>query len=634
MRRYVVPNVIIRGGGRKRWVRNPIVTAPQSILRHHGSKDSSDDNSFLERRFYPHNILNLETGSHRLTSRRLFASTTTQIDNDDSTEVFSAQTTLQQLKHIPVEAAARNFFTHCGSNDTTFDPDMELVTILKSLHDNPQTCEGFVKTLHELSTSRDDNDENSKTIAHQGVPFQPKKLHYDMVLKSWLNFNPPSVKRAEALIDYMVRTVNLPHDTETCNFVLEGWAKKSNAERAQVFFDKMIRKRIPVDLVSFSHLFKAWSKSKSPLAVNRVESILSRMENKAEIKPNAECYLRVIECWAKSKKKGSERRIEALIGMLNRGLTKDDENVDGIQQEAILNLLQVYQNIGNAHRAEEILLDFAQDFHTPTPTIEMCLSVLSTWSKSGSSRRAHRAEKLLRRMENDTELPQPDTACYTAVLNCIASSKKQGSAKSAEALLRQMDEKEVTKSNMVSLTCVLIAWARSEESDGHLQSERMFQEILDRGMKPDRYVYGGLMAAWGRSDDPDAIQKVEDYFQRLKCSEDSKPTVVEYTVLIQAYANYVSKNIDKSRESVERAESLLTEMLNSEDERLRPNSLSYAAVLKVIAAARRIPGRGERADKVLQKMVTNNIDISPYIMNIVNKCTGRLPTQKQPSPNE
>ena len=136
------------------------------------------------------------------------------------------------------------------------------------------------------------------------------------------------------------------------------------------------------------------------------------------------------------------------------------------------------------------------------------------------------------------------------------------------------------------------------------------------------------MAAWGRSNDPDAMQKVEDYFQSLKCSEDIKPTVVEYTVLIQAYANYVSKNIDKSRESVERAESLLSEMLNSEDERLRPNSLSYAAVLKVIAAARRIPGRGERADKVLQKMVTNNIDISPYIMNIVNRCTGRLPTPK------
>jgi len=392
-------------------------------------------------------------------------------------------------------------------------------------------------------------------------------------------------------------------------------------------------------LVSFLHLFRAWSKSKSPLAVNQVETILSRMENTTGIKPNAESYLRVIECWAKCKKKGSETRIEQLIGLLNQQLSKDlHYNAHAIRQEATLNLLQVYHKIGNAHRAEEILLEFANDFQTnverPPPTMDMCLSVLSTWSKSASSRRAHRAEKLLRLMENDAGLPRPDTSCYTAVLNCIASSKKQGSAKKAEALLRQMDENAETKSNMVSLTCVLIAWARSEELDAPIQAERIFQEILDRGMQPDRYVFGGLITAWGRSSDEDAIRKAEDYFQMIKGLEKSKPTVVEYTVVIQAYANYVSKNVDKSRESVERAEALLAEMLNSKDASLRPNILSYAAVLKTIAAALRIPGRGERAERVLQKMVSNKVEITPYIMNLVNRCNGRSLPQKQDSTSE
>ena len=624
----MVSRIIIRGEARKGWVRKPVVTAPLSNRRrYHGSEYDAENNSCFEKYNHPRTFVDLGPGLGRSLLYRHFSSTTPQIDNDESTEIFSAQTALQQLKTIPVEAAARNFFDHCRSNKKKFDPNLELIAILKSLHDNPQTCEGFVKTLQELSTNSD-----------QDVPFQPQKAHYDMVLKAWLNFDPPSVKRSEALLNYMNTMVNLPYDTETCNFILDGWSKKSNAERAEKFFYKMIRGRTPVDLLSFSHLFKAWSKSKSPLAVNRIESLLSQMENTTDIEPNAECYLRVIECWAKSKKKGSERRIEGLIELLNQQAIEEsgrivDDDIGEIQQEATLNLLQVYQNLKNAHRAEEILLDFAEDSRTPTPTIGMCLSVLSTWSKSGSSRRAHRAEKLLRRMENDAGLPKPDTACYTAVLNCIASSKKQGSAKSAEALLRRMDENEATKSNMVSLTCVLIAWARSEDSDGHLHSERIFQEILDRGMQPDRYVYGGLMAAWGRSNDPDAMEKVEDYFQRLKCSDDSKPTVVEYTVLIQAYANYVSKNIEKSRESVERAEALLAEMLDSDNESLRPNILSYAAVLKVIAAARRIPGRGERADKVLQKMATNNIDIPPYIMNIASKCTGRLPAQNQALPS-
>jgi hypothetical protein len=144
-------------------------------------------------------------------------------------------------------------------------------------------------------------------------------------------------------------------------------------------------------------------------------------------------------------------------------------------------------------------------------------------------------------------------------------------------------------------------------------------------MQPDRYVFAGLITAWGRSNCEDSMLKVEDYFQCLKNLENSTPTVVEYTAVIQACANYVSRNIDKSRESVQRAEALLTEMLDSEDTQLRPNILTYAAVLKTIAAARRIPDRGERAKSVLRKMLSDKVDVPPYITNLVNRCNSRSP---------
>mmetsp|Transcript_41357 Transcript_41357/g.86477 ORF Transcript_41357/g.86477 Transcript_41357/m.86477 type:complete len:193 (-) Transcript_41357:1616-2194(-) len=189
--------------------------------------------------------------------------------------------------------------------------------------------------------------------------------------------------------------------------------------------------------------------------------------------------------------------------------------------------------------------------------------------------------------------------------------------------------KKETKPNMVSFTCVIIAWARSEDLEAPIQAERIYKEILDRGMQPDRYVFAGLITAWGRSNDPDAMRKVEDYFQRLKSSDNSKPTVVEYTATIQAYANYVSRNIDKSRESVHRVEDLLAEMTNSKDENMHPNVLSYAAVLKTIAAARRIPDRGHRADKVLEKMRSGHVEIVPYIMNLVNRCNNLVDPQNR-----
>ena len=641
MKRFLFPSQILRVETGKFGALNPIVTKPSSFFGYYHSRRSRHHRFFVDNYYHLHGGVRSDSRLQRLLFHRYLSSTRTDIDiavttspeNDKSKAIFSAQNSLQQLKNVPAEDAASTFFYYCNVKYRKFDPHLELVVILESLHDNPQTCERFVKTLQELSknsaSANVDGSDGSGKMAYDGdLSFEPMREHYEMILKAWLNFDPPSVKRAQALLDYMEDKADIPYRVESCNLILEAWAKKGNAERTQNFFDIMIRKRTSIDLVSFLHLFRAWSKSKSPLAVNRVEYILSHMESSTSIKPNAECYLRVIECWAKCQKKGSEARIEALIWTLNQRLAKDadhnvNDNVDTIRQEATSNLLKVYHNIGNAHRAEEILVEFANDFQTdvnfPPPTIGMCLSVLSTWSKSKSSRRAHRAEKLLRLMENHAGFPQPDTSCFTAVINCFASSKKLDSAQNAEALLRRMDKKEETKSNLVSMTCVLLAWARSEDLNGYIQAERIFQEMLDRGMQPDRYVYGGLMAAWGRSNGQDAIRKVEDYFQRLKCLEHSKPTVVEYTQVIQAYANYVSKNIDKSRESVERAEALLTEMLNSEDTNLRPNTLSYAAVLKVIAAARRIPDRGERAKKVLQKMETNIFDIPPYIINLVNK---------------
>lgn len=569
---------------------------------------------------------------------------TSSYEKENSEAKVLTRMDLQQLmKKIPVEDVARMFFDNCNPKHKDFDPNLELIAILEALHDNPQTSERFIKTLQEMvnnnaKTGFDKNDNNRKEPHDQGESFRLLNEHYQLVLRAWLSFAPPSAKRAQSLLDYMEENASIQYDTESCNLVLEAWAKKGNAERAQKFFEEMIRKRTPVDLVSFSHVLRSWSMSKSPLAVNRVEANLKRMETTTSFKPDAECYLRVIECWAKSNRKGSEARIETVIGILNQRLADDADhgmrdNAAEILQTATMNLLQVYHKIGNAHRAEEILLEFAKQHETntecPRPTIEMCLSVLSTWSKSASSRRAARAEKLLRLMENNAAFPTLDTACYTAVLNCIAGSKKQGSAQKAEALLRRMDEKTETKANLVSLTCVLIAWARSEDVDAPMKAENIFQEILDRDMLPDRYVYAGLITAWGRSKDPDAIHKVEEYFRRLRCSKNSKPTVVEYTAVIQAYANYVSWNIDKSRELVDRAESLLTEMLNSEDRNLRPNILSYAAVLKTIAEARRIPDRGGRASKVLQKMSSDKVDIPPFILNLVDRCNSGIPAQKR-----
>ncbi|KAL3905093.1 MAG: hypothetical protein SGILL_009818 [Bacillariaceae sp.] len=467
-----------------------------------------------------------------------------------------------------------------------------------------------------------------------------------MVMQSWLNYDPPSAKRVQSLVEYMRTETDLPIENETLNLVLKAWAKKKNAERAQAYFDQMVKQqqRKP-DESSFAYVLEAWSQSRSPLAAKRAEQLLARMKNDFNIEANVDCITRVIECWAKSKRLGAEKRIESLMSHMrhliddNNSSNKSIPNDDCdplLVQEAMYNVLQAYQYVKNAHRAEELLLEYADEYHHNNRyplSLKMCMSVLTTWSKSKSSRRGYRAEKLLLLMESDDSFPDPTVECYTAVLNCYAGSDKPDSAQRAEVLLRRMEQEVGIEANLVSLTCVLIAWARSSDdaNAASKQAEKLFQEICDRNLDPDRYVYSGLITAHGRSTSEDSIYKVEEYFQRVKdmqtteeaeasgvVSVSRKPTVVEYTATIQAYANYVTRNVDRSRMVVERVGTLLDEMLESEDPLLKPNTLTYAAVLKAIAGALRLPDRGDRADAVLRTMQAERI--TPYIHGLAKKC--------------
>lgn len=613
-----------------------------------------------------------------LERRSSFSTATVEVTKSNSTATITATTTVEPLSVIPPELEGDNdndnilnivhiiqqklkensadivaqFFSDHYCNNNNDNPHLGLMVILDNLHDNPQQSEGFLKAIQKLANEEKHNAETTIII-------RPVIDHYRKVIYAWHDFNPPSAKRTQALLDYMEQYAGINYNTGTCNLVLKTWAKKENAEGAFAFFELIIRKKIPLNLDSYSHVLLAWSKSKSPLAAKRADDILLHMERFTNFEPNSECILRVIECWGKSKRNGAEIRVENLFTTLKQQLTKqliendktsslsdnhncDDGDIKNLQT-ALWNVLQAYQKVGNAHRSEEILLDFVYNYQTKNktfpPMTEMFLSVLMTWNKSSSTNRATRSEKLLRMMENKNAVfPPPNIACYTAVLNCIAGSKKPDAAKRAEALLHCMDKNnEETKPNLLSFTCVLIAWSRSNDLDAYIQAERIFQDIQDRGMRPDRYVFAGLIASWGRSNSEDSIIKVENYLQRIKSlaeeesilsskndnektSSSFKPTVAEYTAVIQAYTNYVSRNIDKSRESVKRVESLLDEMLKSEDKSLKPNTLTYAAVLKCIAAARRIPDRGTHADTVLQKMYSEQVEITPYIINIVKRC--------------
>ena len=549
---------------------------------------------------------------HQHAIRRNFATSSSSNDRLDQIYLLLRENELQEAAH----QLNKHFQENEGSGPDSPSYD-ELVSIVNFLKNSPHQAEKFLKRVHESSAG-----ENCCRL---------NLNHCIGALKGWRDFHPPSAKRAQAFLDYMDR-IGINYHTESCNLVIQTWAKMKNAEGAQALFDKMIQKDIKADVSTFSHVLEAWSKSKSPLAPKKADAALNLMR-KLKIDPTIKCFIHVIECWSKSGRKFSEERISDLYQEVWRCFENNEDCNPKLVQNAMLSVLQAFHNISNAHRAEDFLLKFAGEYRksqSVPPTLDMCISVLSTWSKSKSSRRAARAEKLLSLMEKGIGLPPPDVTCYTAVLHCWASSNKENAAKRAELLLRLMECNKDTPPNLVSYTCVLNAWSRSKQKDAPIHAERIFRETQERGVSPDRLVYAALISAWGRSDTDQSAIKAENWLRQLKRISASnpdecnfQPTVVEYTATIQAWANYIPKHVDKSREAISRVEALLDEMLTANEPKLKPNSLTYAAVLKSISAARRLPDRGERADSVLRVMRTEGVEATPFILGLSKKCKAR-----------
>jgi hypothetical protein len=392
--------------------------------------------------------------------------------------------------------------------------------------------------------------------------------------------------------------------------------------------------------------------SKPSLGPQQIDIVLERLESQ-RIQPSFECYYWAIECLCRTKRKGSEELIDELFQKLrqsNQNVANTTERREQLQT-AMMHTLRAYHHVSNAHRAEELLLQVAEDVEDQSfVTMEMCRLVLSTWSRSDSSRRASRAETFLSIMDKDEALPDPDIACYTLVLNNWASSNKENAPRRAELLLRSMelDENKNIHPNMMSYTCVLNAWARSQHMDAPSHAERLFREMREtKGWAPDRVVYTAMISTWGRAKVPESILKAEEYFQELKdiekeqcerhdiergTSQELTPraTVVEYSALIQAWANYVDNNVGESRRTVVRVEELLDELMEKyfdanfrgvpDAEMLRPNRMTFASVFRAINSARRIPNRGDRADAVFQKMHQVKLEPNAHILGLIEKC--------------
>ena len=239
--------------------------------------------------------------------------------------------------------------------------------------ESARLAEEMLDDLEELYDSRRQRRRNrdvgggfgsSVAGSASSLDIRPDVYSYNIVIGAWANCG--NANRAVSLLDRMTRQANrgrtnLQPDATTYNSVLHAWSQSSDRNapvKALGLLEIMLRLResgggggaggkaaaanFP-DVLSFSTVINAFSKSKYPRKARQTRDLLKRMKHlyetggrREEMRPNVYVYSAVLNACAYTFGRLEEKQEALQIGIetyeeLRTLSSRDDENDDGMK---------------------------------------------------------------------------------------------------------------------------------------------------------------------------------------------------------------------------------------------------------------------------------------------------------------
>jgi pentatricopeptide repeat protein len=566
------------------------------------------------------------------------------------------------------------------STSSIAPPDVVVIgTVLQAwaqsgLPDAPQRAEQLFEDVLRTLVITDNN--NSNAAAATTTALQPNEFWYNSILSAWAKQG--NVSKAMEWLQRMRDDLNVDPDLATWNSLLSAWAKlakeedddddgsgKSNRRRQQrssrrqntnseydqpppeqmaesilqqmqELYDQG-RLAQPPNVISYSIVLDAWSQRawKNPHAAQRAHQWLQQMKTTAGVQPNRISYNTVIQAYARA---GKPHQAEALLlEMMEGGVESQDElNGGSFKHRLHLDEEEDSKRITRMIRPDEVTV----------------AAVLTGWSHVGTWEAAERAERILHEL-----LPQlglrPDVVTYSTCLACWAKippkahlSKRQQARRGgkrekatshsanamerAQSLFDELQEKHPdVQADVVAYTNLMNVYARHGKAE---RVESILQDLLqayqntttskhdDQGdprLKPNVHTFSVVVSAWSRSPRADGAQRAQEWLHRMAIDFGVTPNVVSYTTVLNAW----SQRAKQAHQAPDRARELLMQMESSLNPSLKPNSMSYAAVLRAYAQQ----GRANEAEALLEDILAKNLEPDAYIFSAVLQAWTKTP---------
>jgi hypothetical protein len=273
---------------------------------------------------------------------------------------------------------------------------------------------------------------------------------------------------------------------------------------------------------------------------------------------------------------------------------------------------------GSAERCEEILVQMermhAQGKGDVTPDHASYNAVIKAYVKAGSSLfAAPKAEAILERMEQ--KVP-PTRRSYNLLLYAWANASIEDAAVRAQMVLRRMQQqyKEgnvLAKPDTNSYNQVLAAWGRGRQLGFERRMQFIFEELLalpeEEQIHPDTDTFNHVIGGWLKSDDKDAVTRIEETFKLMEQSwemgnKEARPDRVTINSITAAYA--------RSAPEVEKS----MELRSSMEQRygIKPDVVSHNLLVHSWCKS----GRPDAPDRVVELLNTMERDFKRGIFHV------------------
>ena len=471
----------------------------------------------------------------------------------DTTAADTAATILQQLldgyppRRHPQEESR-------SPNQSTF------VAVISALGRTGQVerAEAVLQTMEDLYYTTSD------------PAVRPNKACYGALVWAYVKAgggegDKTAKQQAEATVLRMSNMCNLDHDS--WNGILASWTQSGDddaAERTAAVI-QWLEKEIHSDdaasqppntstestttsskslhITTYNSLLGSYARSKNPQQGARLASDLFQwmQEHRDEkLHPNAITYLAIITAWRNAR---NPAQADSMLRLACEKIRKDSS--------ATLPLDERHFNI-----------------------------CLSAWAESSDPEALKKAESLLDEMESVGLVP--DIVTYNSLLKVISRhAHPKVAARRCLSILRETQR--LNRSGLlsqgpdiISYNTTIAAVARSGDSRKMKQAVDLFQEMTNRGVKPDRATYNTIMSMYAKNDEPEKVQQV---FQSMEKAADAgtsglRPDFKSYTILLQAWAS-----AGKPKAALQTLENMI-EGYDNGQLREQPNTRDFNAILQ------------------------------------------------------